>query len=47
MESRCYQGGDHRTRYRVYHFELRDRIGWLAMTIVVGMIVLMPALFPV
>jgi energy-coupling factor transport system permease protein len=38
MESRCYHGGEGRTRMKVLHFHLRDLVSTL---VVAGLIVLM------
>lgn len=36
MESRCYHGGEGRTRMKIMHMRLRD---WVAMAVVAGLIV--------
>ncbi len=40
MECRCYHGGDGRTKFKVYHFALRDLLAALVMTAQFALIVL-------
>ena len=47
MESRCYRGGEGRTRYRLYRFARRDLLSWCAIAVVVALVLLMPELLPV
>ncbi len=38
MESRCYRGGDKRTRYRVYRFGAAAAVGAVLVAVVVGQV---------
>lgn len=41
MECRCYHGGEGRTKFKVYHFALRDLWSVLVMSAIFGIIILL------
>lgn len=45
MESRCYRGGDTRTRLRAIRFTMADLWGWLIFVIFFGAVILLNILF--
>ncbi len=45
MESRCYHGGENRTRLHVLHYGAVDLYGWLTVTVFLAMIIITNYLF--
>ena len=45
MECRCYNGGDGRTRYKIYNFSMRDYIAAAIMLAVLVLVVIINILF--
>ncbi len=45
MECRCYNGGDGRTRYKIYNFSLRDYIASIIMLAVLAIVIVINIFF--
>ena len=45
MECRCYNGGESRTRYKVYSFSLRDYIALIVFILITAVIILLNVFF--